>query len=70
MTAYLPNGSLKANNVDVLQKLQKSNAWAGLDCKTVPIFAYSSTHDQSNERSGMRLKTENETGQRRYNSLA
>ena len=35
-----------------------------LDCKTVHIFAYSSTHEQSNKRSGMRLKTESETGER------
>ena len=32
-----------------------------LDCKTVCIFAYSSMHEQSNKRSGMRLKTESET---------
>ena len=29
-----------------------------LDCKTVRIFSYSSTREQSNKRSGMRLKTE------------
>ena len=29
-----------------------------LDCKTICIFAYSSTHEQSNKRSGTRLKTE------------
>ena len=33
-----------------------------LDCKTVRIFAYSSTREQSNKRSEMRLKTESETG--------
>ena len=33
-----------------------------LDCKTVRIFAYSSTRKQSNKSSGMRLKTESETG--------
>ena len=27
------------------------------------IFAYSSTREQSNKRSGMRLKTESETGE-------
>ena len=37
-----------------------------LDCKTVRIFAYSSTREQSNKRSGTRLKTESETGERRY----
>ena len=36
-----------------------------LDCKTVRIFAYLSTREQSNKRSGMRLKTESETGERR-----
>ena len=36
------------------------------DCKTARIFAYSSTREQSNKRSGTRLKTESETGERRY----
>ena len=36
-----------------------------LDCKTVRIFAYSSTREQSHKRSGMRLKTESGTGERR-----
>ena len=36
-----------------------------LDCKTVRIFTYSSTRELSNKRSGMRLKTESETGERR-----
>ena len=36
-----------------------------IDCKTVPIFAYSSTREQSNKMFGMRLKTESETGERR-----
>ena len=36
-----------------------------VDYKTVRIFAYSSTREQSNKRSGMRLKTESETGERR-----
>ena len=31
------------------------------DSKTVYIFAYSSTREQSNKRSGTRLKTESET---------
>ena len=34
-----------------------------IDCKTVRIFAYSSTREQSNKRSGTRLKTESETGE-------
>ena len=33
-----------------------------IDCKTVRIFASSSTREQSNKRSGTRLKTESETG--------
>ena len=36
-----------------------------IDCKTVRIFAYSSTRGQSNKRSVTRLKTESETGERR-----
>ena len=32
-----------------------------LDCKTVCIFVYSSMREQSNKRSGTRLKTESET---------
>ena len=36
-----------------------------LDGKTVHIFAYSCTREQSNKRSGTRLKTESETGERR-----
>ena len=36
-----------------------------IDCKTVRIFAYSSTREQLNKRCGTRLKTESETGERR-----
>ena len=39
--------------------------YAFLDCKTVRIFAYSSTREQSNKMFGTRLKTESETGERR-----
>ena len=51
----------------IKKKFQWGNAAAAieLDCKTVRIFAYSSTREQSNKRSGMRLKTESETGERR-----
>ena len=35
-----------------------------VDCKTVLIFAHSSTREQSIKRSGTRLKTESETRQR------
>jgi len=44
-----------------------------VDCKTVRIFAYSSTGEQSNKRSGTRLKTERgwgETLKIRFFSLA
>ena len=37
-----------------------------IDCKTVRIFAYSSTREQSNKRSATKLKTESETGERRF----
>ena len=36
-----------------------------LDCKTVRIFAYSSTREHSNKKSGARLKKENETEKKR-----
>ena len=51
-----------------LAKCNKTN-WISnlnLDCKTVHIFAYSSTCKQSNKRSGKRLKMESETGERSY----
>ena len=50
-------GQLLASHAGILGEL--------VDCKTVRIFAYSSTHEQSNKRSGTRLKTESETGERR-----
>ena len=37
-----------------------------IDCKTVRIFAYSSTREQLNKRSGTKVKTESKTGERRY----
>ena len=37
-----------------------------VDCKTVRISVHSSTREQSNKRSGTRLKTESETGQRHF----
>ena len=37
-----------------------------VNCKTVRIFAYSSTREQSNKRSGTKLKTESETGEGRF----
>ena len=55
-------GGIKLDRIDV-EKDQ------GVDCKTVRIFAYSITREQSNKRSGMRLKTESETGERRYTGL-
>ena len=41
------------------------NIFLIIDCKTVRIFAYSSTREQSNKRSATNLKTESETGERR-----
>ena len=43
----------------------REDFWS-LDCKTVRLFAYSSTREQSNKRSGTRLKTETQTGERRF----
>ena len=40
-----------------------------LDYKTVRIFAYSSTREQSNKRSETRLKTETETRERRLGQM-
>ena len=37
---------------------RKASVSVHLDCKTVRIFAYSSTREQSNKRCGTRLKTE------------
>ena len=37
-----------------------------LDCKKVRIFAYSSKREQSSKRSGTRMKTESETGERLF----
>ena len=45
---------------DVLEKESIS-----VDCKTVCIFTYSCKREQSNKRSGTRLKTESETRERR-----
>ena len=39
--------------------------WITIDCKTVRIFACSSARELSKRRFGTRLKTENETGERR-----
>ena len=46
-------------------KKTHENVLLQLDCKTVRIFAYSSKREQSNKRSGTRLKTESETEERR-----
>ena len=55
-----------ANTRHTTHRKGKMDATANLDCKTVRIFVYSSTSEQSNKRSGMRLKTESETGERRF----
>ena len=44
------------------EKVRRADA--EVDCKTARIFAYSSTREQSNERSGTKLKTESETGEK------
>ena len=53
----------------MIENIQKCRQGVGVvfsavDCKTVRIFAYSSKREQSNKRSGTRLKTESETGER------
>ena len=50
--ACSPNRSVVEHLVDLLVRAINS-----LDCKVVRIFAYSSTLEQSNKRSGVRLKT-------------
>ena len=45
----------------VLDAWSDAKVEQSLDCKTVRIFAYSSTREQSNRRCGTRLKTESET---------
>ena len=58
----------KANTTNLKYQLKGekvTSVGACLDCKTVRIFAYSSKREQSNERSGTRLNTESETGERR-----
>ena len=49
-----------------MRPVSPCNFYFSIDCKTVRIFAYSSMHEQSNKRSGTRLKTERETGKRRF----
>ena len=45
---------------------------SNVDCKTVRIFAYSNTRERGtrNEERGTRLKTESETGERRFEARA
>ena len=57
---YIPAGMAKRK--EILALAVRENVWEPLDCKTVSIFAYSSTCEQSNKRSGTKLKTESETG--------
>ena len=49
----------------VIKAADRQDAAAPVDCKTVRIFVYSSTREQSNKRCGTRLKTESEVGERR-----
>ena len=51
---HIPHLLHKTCNLEVLR--------CNIDCKTVRIFAYSNTREQSNKRSGTRLKTESERG--------
>ena len=57
--ACSPSRSVVEHLVDLLVRAINS-----LDCKVVRIFAYSSTLEQSNKRSWVRLKTKSETGER------
>ena len=49
---YLTSSQLKQEQAPVVQKVDPD-----VDCKTVRIFVYSSTREQSNKRFGTRLKT-------------
>ena len=64
--AEAPTECLSKNSALSARGTKKEASAAEVDCKTVRIFAYSSMREQSNKRSGMRLKTESETGERRY----
>ena len=50
----------------IVRRLPAESVDFVLDCKTVRISAYSSTSEQSNKRSGKRLKRESETGEGRF----
>ena len=62
-----PNQLNSLKGVEKLHRLKSQTMFseASLDCKTVGIFAHSSAREQSNKRSGTRLKIESETGERR-----
>ena len=45
--------------------IREGHSFSRLDCKTVRSFEYLNTCEQSNKRSGTRLKTESATGERR-----
>ena len=57
--------SRKSIECQITRLLQILTLLRIIDCKTVRIFAYSSTREQSNKRIGTRLKTERETRERR-----
>ena len=62
LTLFTTNGE----NFQFLRPSTKFLAVLRRDCKTVRIFAYSSTCEQSNKRFfGTRVKTDSETGERR-----
>ena len=63
MAGAQERGPRPSSDTDRSVPVLKSNLKCGhfIDCKTVRIFAYSSTRQQSNKRCGTRLKTESET---------
>ena len=61
---FIPTSSC-TSYVIIAETIESEYVLRVIDCKTVRIFAYSSTREQSNKRSKTRLKTESETGERR-----
>ena len=61
----LRDGGVPLIKTELLGGWLSTRIWLMLDWKTVRIFAYSSTREKPNKRSGKRLKTESKTGERR-----
>ena len=59
----IPFHSYRRSAVDLKLEVVKRNVLLNR-LQNMRIFAYSSTREQSNERSGTKLKTESETGER------